>query len=102
MMERRRRQENPTPKKTNNSIEDLVQNEENEYPVPDPNRTMINIPMSSVTPTKKSLTEETVDKINEKLREKLQNTINQKVQGALKKYQDPTDKKLENTKKQLK
>jgi hypothetical protein len=35
--------ENPTPHKTNNSIEDLVENEENEYSVPNPNRTMINI-----------------------------------------------------------
>jgi hypothetical protein len=35
---------NPTPsQKTNNSTEDLVGNEENEYPVPYPNRTMINI-----------------------------------------------------------
>jgi hypothetical protein len=27
----------------NNSIEDFVGNEENEYPVPDPNKTMINV-----------------------------------------------------------
>jgi hypothetical protein len=37
-MGRRRKPENPTPKKTNNSIKELVGNEENEYPVPDPNR----------------------------------------------------------------
>jgi hypothetical protein len=41
-MGRRRRQGNCTLQK-NNSIEDLVGNEENEYPVPDPNETMINI-----------------------------------------------------------
>jgi hypothetical protein len=34
---RTRRPGNPTSQKTNNSIEDLVENEENEYPVPDPN-----------------------------------------------------------------
>jgi hypothetical protein len=39
----RRRSGNPAPQKTNNSIEDLVGNEENEYPVPDPNRIGINI-----------------------------------------------------------
>jgi hypothetical protein len=37
----RGRQRNCTPQK-NNSIEDLVGNEENEYPVPEPNKTMIN------------------------------------------------------------
>jgi hypothetical protein len=42
-MGRRRRSGNPTSPKTNNSIEDLVGNEENEYPAPDPNRTIINI-----------------------------------------------------------
>jgi hypothetical protein len=42
-MVRRRRPGNPTPQKTNNSIEDLVKNEENEYPVLDPNRTRTNI-----------------------------------------------------------
>jgi hypothetical protein len=42
-MGRRKRPENPTPEKSNNSIEDLMGNKENEYTVPDPNRTMINI-----------------------------------------------------------
>jgi hypothetical protein len=42
-VERRRRPGNPSPQKTNNSTDDLVRNEENEYSVPDPNRTMINI-----------------------------------------------------------
>jgi hypothetical protein len=41
-MGRRRRQGNSTPQK-DNSIEDLVGNEENEYSVPDSNRTVINI-----------------------------------------------------------
>jgi hypothetical protein len=38
--EKGRRQGNSTPQKKNNSIEELVGNE---YPVPDPNRVMINI-----------------------------------------------------------
>jgi hypothetical protein len=42
-MRRRRRPGNAILQKTKNSIEDLVANEENEYPVPDPNQTMINI-----------------------------------------------------------
>jgi hypothetical protein len=42
-MRRRRRKGYSTPQKNNNSTEDFVGNEENEYPVPDPNRTMINI-----------------------------------------------------------
>jgi hypothetical protein len=41
-MGRRRRDGNHTPQK-NNSIEDSVGNEENGYPVPDPNKTMINV-----------------------------------------------------------
>jgi hypothetical protein len=41
-MVRRKRQGNYSPRK-NNSIENLVGNEENENSVPDPNRTMINI-----------------------------------------------------------
>jgi hypothetical protein len=38
----RRKPENSTPQK-NNSIKDLVGNEQNEYPVPDTKRTIINI-----------------------------------------------------------
>jgi hypothetical protein len=39
----RRGQRNSTPQKTNKSIEDLGKNEENLYPVPEPNQIMINI-----------------------------------------------------------
>jgi hypothetical protein len=42
---------NPTSQKTNNSMEDSVGNEENEYPVPDSNKMVT--PISSVMPTKK-------------------------------------------------
>jgi hypothetical protein len=42
-MGRRRRQGNSTHQKTNNSIEDFVGNEGNEYMVPNPNRMIINM-----------------------------------------------------------
>jgi hypothetical protein len=51
----RKRPGNPNPQKTNNSIEDLVGNDKSEYPVPDPNRTMINITNEVRMPTKKNL-----------------------------------------------
>jgi hypothetical protein len=41
-MGRRRREGNYTPQK-HTSIEDLLGIEENDYPVPDPNKTMINV-----------------------------------------------------------
>jgi hypothetical protein len=44
----RRRHGNHTPqKKNNNSTEDSVGNEENEYLAPDPNKTMINVTKES-------------------------------------------------------
>jgi hypothetical protein len=65
-MGRRRMPGNPIPpQKNNNSIEDLVKNEENEYPVPDPNRTMINITNDLSNAHKKLLKEEIMDKITE-------------------------------------
>jgi hypothetical protein len=39
----RRRNGKNSPKKNSNSIQDSVGNEENVYPVPDPNKTMINV-----------------------------------------------------------
>jgi hypothetical protein len=41
-MGRRRRDKNHSPKR-NNSTQDSVGNKENEYPVPDHNKTMINV-----------------------------------------------------------
>jgi cell division ATPase FtsA len=93
-MGRRRRPGNLTPQKTNNSIEELMGNEESEYLVPDPKRTMINITSELSDAHKKSLKEEIMDEITEKLMEKLQDIVNQKVQDALKKYQDTTNKKF--------
>jgi hypothetical protein len=53
----RRREGNYTPQKKS-SIEDFVGNEENEYPVPDHKKTMINITDEPNDAHKKSLKEE--------------------------------------------
>jgi hypothetical protein len=71
-----------------------VGNEENEYPVPDPTRTMLNITNDSVTSTKKSLKVEIMDKITEKLIEKMQHTVKQNVEDELKKYKAQKVKNL--------
>jgi hypothetical protein len=44
--------------KQNNSIQDSVGNEENGYPVPDPNKIMINVTEEPIDAYKKSLKEE--------------------------------------------
>jgi hypothetical protein len=73
-----------------------VGNEENEYPVPDPNKTMINVTNepSDAHKKKKSLKEEIMDKFTEKFMEKLQYMVNLKVQDALRKFQDTIRKNL--------
>jgi Ni,Fe-hydrogenase maturation factor len=80
----RRRPGNTSFQKTNNLIEDLVGNSENEYPVPDPNRTIKNITNEFRNAHKKVLMQEIMDEITEKLTKKLQNTVDQKVQNVLK------------------
>jgi hypothetical protein len=55
-MGRRRRDGNHIPQK-NNSIEDLVGNEENGYPIPDPNNTMIHVTNENYKPLKKEIKE---------------------------------------------
>jgi hypothetical protein len=62
---------------------------------------MINVTNELSDAHKKSLKEDIMDEITEKLMEKLQDVVNQKVQDALKKYQDTTNKKLKKTQKQL-
>jgi hypothetical protein len=53
-----------------------VVNEENKYPVPEPNRPMIKITSELSEAHKKSLKEKIMDKVNEKFKEKLQDTVN--------------------------
>jgi hypothetical protein len=62
---------------------------------------MINITNELSEAHKKSLKEEIMDEITEKIIEKLQDMVNQKVQDALKKYQDSIRTKLKKTKIQL-
>jgi hypothetical protein len=50
---------------------------------------------------KKTLKEEILEEITEKFMEKIQDMVNQNVQDALKKFQDPKNKKYEKTQKQI-
>jgi hypothetical protein len=92
-MGRRRWHENPTPQKSNNLIEYLVGNEDNECPVSEPNRTMINIANELKYVHKKILKEEIMDEITKIVMEKLQERVKQSVQNEFKQYQDITNKK---------
>jgi uncharacterized protein involved in exopolysaccharide biosynthesis len=89
----RRRQGNSTPQKNNNSIEDLLGNEGNEYLIPDPKRKIINMA--------NELKEELKNEYSEIIREKLQEKVKENIQNQLKEYQDTTNKKLEKIQKQL-
>jgi cell division ATPase FtsA len=62
--------------KKSNSIEESVENEENGYPVPDPNKTMINVTEEPSDAYKKSLKEEILQEITEKLMEKILDMVN--------------------------
>jgi hypothetical protein len=62
----RREDGNYTPQKKN-SIEDLVGNEKNSYPVPDPKKTMKNITKEPSDAHKKTLKEKILEQITEKL-----------------------------------
>jgi hypothetical protein len=69
--------------KMNNSIEDSVENESNGYPVPDPNKAMINAskePSGTHTNTQKTLKEEILEEITEKFLENILDMVNQNVQ----------------------
>jgi hypothetical protein len=61
----------------NNSIQDLAGNEENGYPVPDPNKTMINVTKGPSDAQKKTLKEEILEEITEKFMEKILDMVNQ-------------------------
>jgi hypothetical protein len=75
-----------------------VEYEENEYPVPDCNKTMINVTKElSFAYKKKTLKKE----ISEKLMEKTLDMVNHNVQDALKKFQDTKNKEQEMTQEQI-
>jgi hypothetical protein len=80
--------------KTNNSIEDLVGNKENEYPVSDLNRMMINMTNELNDIHKKFLKKEIMNELIEILMEKIQEMVKQNVQDELKQNKDFTVKNL--------
>jgi esterase/lipase len=97
-MERRRKQVNSTHKNSNNPVEDLVRNAENEYPVPDPNKTIIHMTNDI---HKNSLKEEIMNDLIKILMEKLQEKVKQNIRDVLKQYQGTTNKKHEKAQKKL-
>jgi hypothetical protein len=68
----------------NNSILDSAGNEENGYPVPDFNKTMISVIKEPSNTPQKTL-KEILDDISEKFMEKILDMVNQNVQDTLKK-----------------
>jgi hypothetical protein len=81
-------------KKEKKSIQDSVGNEENGYPVPELNKTMINVTKEPSDTHIKTLKEEILEAIIEKFMEKILDMVNQNVQGALRKFQDTKNKNL--------
>jgi hypothetical protein len=65
-----------------------VGNEENKYPVPDLNKTMITVTKKPSDAHKKALKEE----VSQKFMEKTLDLVKQNVQDALKKFQDTKNK----------
>jgi cell division ATPase FtsA len=78
-----------------------VENEENGYPVLDPNKTMINAIKEYGDTHKKTLKEEILEKITEKFMEEILDVVNQNVQDAIKKFQDSKNKEHEKTYKHM-
>jgi hypothetical protein len=97
-MERRKNRNHSTQKK-NNSIHDLVRNEENGYPVPDLNKTMINVTEEPSDTHIKALKEEILEDITEKFMEKILGMVNQNIQDVLKKFQGTKNNEHEKTHK---
>jgi hypothetical protein len=95
-MGRRRRDGNHYPQK-NNSLQDSEGNEENGYPVLDPNKTMINYTKEPNNALKNTLKEEILQEITKNFMKKILDMVNQNVQDALKKFQDTKNKEQEKT-----
>jgi hypothetical protein len=65
-------------------MDDLVRNEENEYPVPNPNRMMISMSSELNDVHKELLKEELKNEFIEILMEKLQEKVKENIQNQLK------------------
>jgi hypothetical protein len=79
------------------STQDSKGNEKNGYPVPNPNKTMINDTKEPSDAHKNTLKEEITDNFIEKILD----MVNQNVQGTLKKFQDTKNEEHEKTQKQI-
>jgi hypothetical protein len=77
----------------NNLIQDSEGNEENGYPVLDTNKTKINDTNKPNDVHKNTLKEEILQVMTENFMEMILDMVNQKVQEALKKFQDTKKKK---------
>jgi hypothetical protein len=78
----------------NNSIQYSVRKEESGYPVPDPNKTMVNVTKEPSDAHKKPLKDEIYEEITEKFMEKILDMVNQNIQVVLKKFQNTKNKKM--------
>jgi hypothetical protein len=76
-----------------------VENEENGYLVPGPNKTMINVMKEPSDIHIKTLKEKILEDITVKFMEKMLDMVKQNVQDALKKFQDTKNKEHEKTQK---
>jgi uncharacterized protein YdeI (BOF family) len=70
--------------KKNNILQDSEANEEDGYPVPDPNKTMINDTKEPKDGHRNILKEEILQEITKNFVEKVLEVINQNIQDALK------------------
>jgi hypothetical protein len=86
--------------KKNNSIQDSVGKEENGYPVPDLNTTMVNVTKEPSDAHKNTLKEEILQEITENFM-KILDMVNENIQDTLKKFQDTKNKEQEKTQKQI-
>jgi hypothetical protein len=99
-MGRRQRDGNHSPPR-DNLIQDSKGNEENGYPVPDSNKTMINDTKEPSNAHKNTLKEDILQAITEKFMEMILDAVSQNVQDTLKKFQDTKNKDYEKTQKQM-
>jgi dihydroorotate dehydrogenase len=80
---------------SNKLVQEPEGNEENRYPDPDSNKTMINYAKEPNEAHKNNLKEEILQVINENLIEMILDMVNQNVQETLKKFQDYKNREFE-------
>jgi hypothetical protein len=85
-MGRQKRDGNHSPLSQNNLIQDLQENEENGYPVPESNKVKINDTNKPRDAHKSNIKEEILQVTTENFMEMILDTVKQNVQDALKKF----------------